>query len=109
KVAVVGPSGSGKSTLVKLLFRFYDCTAGAVEIGGADVRTLELKSLRGAIGIVPQDTVLFNDTLLENIRYGRPEASEDDVREAIRLAHLDGFIAQLPEGLDTVVGERGLK
>src|SRR5690606_5345907 len=108
-VAVVGSSGSGKSTLVKLLFRFYDCTEGAIEIGGVDVRDLELKSLRRAIGIVPQDTVLFNDTLLENIRYGRPEASDEDVEEAIRLAHLEHFIAQLPEGVNTVVGERGLK
>jgi ATP-binding cassette subfamily B protein len=109
KVAVVGPSGSGKSTLVKLLFRFYDCTRGAVLVGGTDVRQLQVASLRGAIGIVPQDTVLFNDTIWNNIRYGRPTAGDEEVREAIRFAHLDAFIARLPQGADTLVGERGLK
>jgi ATP-binding cassette subfamily B protein len=109
KVAVVGSSGSGKSTLVKLLFRFYDATSGVVFVGGTDVRKLQTHSLRGAIGIVPQDTVLFNDTIFNNIRYGRPEASDDDVREAIRFAQLENFIARLPQGTDTLVGERGLK
>ncbi len=109
KVAVVGASGSGKSTLVKLLFRFYDCTRGSIHISGVDVKDLGLHSLRKAIGIVPQDTVLFNDTILENIRYGRPEATEVEVFEAIRLAHLDGFIKALPQGVETIVGERGLK
>lgn len=109
KVAVVGPSGSGKSTLVKLLFRFYDCQEGSVQVGGIDVRRLQLHSLRSAIGIVPQDTVLFNDSILENVRYGRPDASAQEVEEAIRLAHLDKFVAQLPDGLETTVGERGLK
>ncbi|MGV3591492.1 MAG: ABCB family ABC transporter ATP-binding protein/permease [Gammaproteobacteria bacterium] len=109
KVAVVGSSGSGKSTLVKLLFRFYDCTCGAVLVGGSDVRTLQVHSLRRAIGIVPQDTVLFNDTIFNNIRYGRPDATDDDVREAIRHAQLETFISRLPQGADTLVGERGLK
>jgi ABC-type transport system involved in Fe-S cluster assembly fused permease/ATPase subunit len=109
KVAVVGPSGSGKSTLVKLLFRFYDCNGGSIRVGGHDVRNLQLKSLRGAIGIVPQDTVLFNDTIYNNVQYGRPDASDAGVREAIRLAHLENFINSLPAGADTLVGERGLK
>lgn len=109
KVAVVGSSGSGKSTLVKLLFRFYDCTRGAVLVGDTDVRQLQIPSLRGAIGIVPQDTVLFNDTIFNNIRYGRPGATDDDVREAIRHAQLESFIERLPQGADTLVGERGLK
>ncbi len=109
KVAVVGASGSGKSTLVKLLFRFYDPQSGSIEIDGQDIASLTQHSLRGAIGIVPQDTVLFNDSIFENVRYGNPEASDSEVREAIRLAHLDHFIAALPEGVDTLVGERGLK
>jgi ABC-type transport system involved in Fe-S cluster assembly fused permease/ATPase subunit len=109
KVAVVGASGSGKSTLVKLLFRFYDCTRGSIRVGGHDVRGLELGSLRRAIGIVPQDTVLFNDSILNNVRYGRPDATAEEVDEAIRLAQLDAFIARLPEGSATLVGERGLK
>lgn len=109
KVAVVGASGSGKSTLVKLLFRFYDCSEGSVLVGGHDVRDLSLRSLRRAIGIVPQDTVLFNDTIFRNVLYGRPEASEAEVNEAIRLAHLDDFIKRLPQGSETLVGERGLK
>ncbi|MFT6917122.1 MAG: ABC-type transport system involved in Fe-S cluster assembly fused permease/ATPase subunit [Motiliproteus sp.] len=108
-VAVVGASGAGKSTLVKLLFRFYDCNAGRVLIDGQDISQCSLASLRRVIGIVPQDTVLFNDTLFENVRYGRPEASDKQVHEAIRMAHLQGFIAQLPEGVHTQVGERGLK
>jgi len=109
KLAVVGASGSGKSTLVKLLFRFYDCQSGRIEIDGNDILDLTLHSLRSAIGIVPQDTVLFNDTIYENIRYGRPDASEEEIRQAIRMAHLDDFIERLPEGMKTVVGERGLK
>lgn len=109
KVAVVGASGSGKSTLVKLLFRFYDCTRGEIRVGGQDVRDLDLMALRRAIGIVPQDTVLFNDSIINNVRYGRPGASDAEVQEAIRLAHLDTFIARLPEGAETLVGERGLK
>lgn len=109
KVAVVGASGSGKSTLVKLLFRFYDCTEGSVLVGGQDIRDLQLRSLRQNIGIVPQDTVLFNDTIFRNVQYGRPEASAEEVNEAIRLAHLEDFIKRLPEGSGTLVGERGLK
>lgn len=109
KVAVVGASGSGKSTLVKLLFRFYDCQSGVITINGQDIRDLTLHSLRSAIGIVPQDTVLFNDSIFHNIQYGRPEASVEDVDKAIRMAHLDHFISQLPKGKDTLVGERGLK
>ena len=109
KVAVVGASGSGKSTLVKLLFRFYDCNEGCVEIAGKDIRDFSFSSLRSAIGIVPQDTVLFNESIYENIRYGNPEADKADVERAVRLAHLDRFIEQLPQGLDTLVGERGLK
>ena len=109
KVAVVGPSGSGKSTLVKLLFRFYDCEAGSIRVGGKDVRQLQLKSLRSAIGIVPQDTVLFNDSIYNNVLYGRPDATETEVWEAIRLAHLEAFIKSLPAGAQTMVGERGLK
>ncbi len=109
KVAVVGQSGSGKSTLVKLLFRFHDCTSGSVLVAGTDVRDLQVQSLRRAIGIVPQDTVLFNDTIFRNVRYGRPDASDDEVHEAIRLAQLEHFIAQLPQGANTLVGERGLK
>lgn len=109
KVAIVGASGAGKSTIVKLLFRFYDCHSGRILIDGQDIKQVTQQSLRRAIGIVPQDTVLFNDTLFENVRYGRPEASDADVEEAIRLAHLSDFIAELPEGRHTLVGERGLK
>ncbi len=109
KVAVVGPSGAGKSTLSRLLFRFYDVDAGRITIDGQDIREVTQHSLRQAIGVVPQDTVLFNDTIGYNIAYGRPDATPAEIREAVRLAHLDDFIAQLPQGLDTVVGERGLK
>ncbi|MFK8041624.1 MAG: ABC transporter ATP-binding protein/permease [Congregibacter sp.] len=109
KVAVVGASGAGKSTLVKLLFRFYDPHSGAVTIDGQDLRDLSQRSVRRQIAIVPQDCVLFNDTLRENIRYGNPEAGDDDLFKAIATAHLEGFVARLPKGLDTVVGERGLK
>ena len=109
KVAVVGASGAGKSTLVKLLFRFYECTEGRILIDDQNITEVSQHSLRKAIGIVPQDTVLFNDTIFENIRYGSPNASDEQVEEAIRLAHLDDFIGQLPKGKDTRVGERGLK
>jgi len=107
--AVVGESGAGKSTLVKLLFRFYDCSAGEVIVGGENIKDVKLKSLRQAIGVVPQDTVLFNDTILENIRYGRPSATDEEIIEAVKLSHLDTFIEKLPDGMNTVVGERGLK
>ncbi len=107
--AVVGPSGSGKSTLMRLLTRLYDPDAGTISIDGQDIRSVQQKSLREVIGVVPQDPVLFNDTLYVNIAYGRPGASRAEIEEAARLAHLDRFIAALPEGYDTVVGERGLK
>lgn len=109
KVAVVGSSGAGKSTLIKLLFRFYDIQSGSIRIDGQDIRDVTQDSLRRAIGIVPQDTVLFNTTLLENVRYGRIEATDDEVKQAIKLAHLEDFITELPQGLNTLVGERGLK
>ncbi|MGI9292869.1 MAG: ATP-binding cassette domain-containing protein, partial [Pseudomonadales bacterium] len=109
KLAVVGSSGAGKSTLVKLLFRFYDVSAGRVLINGIDVRTLTQHSLRKVIGIVPQDTVLFNDSIFENIRYGRTDAADADVWEAIQLAHLQDFVEKLPKKEQTLVGERGLK
>ncbi|MBS0348383.1 MAG: ABC transporter ATP-binding protein/permease [Proteobacteria bacterium] len=108
-VAVVGHSGSGKSTLARLLFRFYDVQGGAVRINGQDIRNLTQDSLRAAIGIVPQDTVLFNDTLLYNIQYGRPDASREEVEAAARAAQLEDFIARLPDGWQSRVGERGLK
>ena len=109
KVAVVGESGAGKSTLMKLLFRFYDTTSGDIEINGQSIKDVSQESLRKNIGIVPQDTVLFNTTLLENIRYAKPDASLDEVEHVVALAHLTAFIEKLPEGLDTTVGERGLK
>jgi ATP-binding cassette subfamily B protein len=109
KVAVVGPSGSGKSTLVRLLFRFYDVDRGAIRIDGTDIRDITQQSLRAAIAIVPQDTVLFNDSIYYNIAYARPEASRAEIERAAEMAHLTGFIASLPEGYDTLVGERGLK
>jgi ATP-binding cassette subfamily B protein len=108
-VAVVGASGSGKSTLVRLLFRFYDVTGGAISIDGQDIREVSQESLRAAIGIVPQDTVLFNDTLYYNIAYGKPDATREQVVEAARAAHILHFIESLPRQWDTVVGERGLK
>jgi len=108
-VAVVGHSGSGKSTLARLLYRFYDVQGGAIKVNGQDLRTLTQASLRTAIAIVPQDTVLFNDTLFYNIQYGRPDASREEVEAAARAAQLDGFIARLPDGFETRVGERGLK
>jgi|SRR5579884_212003 len=109
KLAIVGPSGAGKSTIARLLFRFYDVDAGAIEIDGQDIRDVTQESLRRAIGVVPQDTVLFNDTILYNIAYGRPGAGRADIEEAARLAHIHDFIAGLPDGYDTMVGERGLK
>jgi ATP-binding cassette subfamily B protein len=109
KVAVVGESGAGKSTLVKLLFRFYDPTKGAIYIDGQNIAEVTQDSLRRHIGIVPQDTVLFNDTLQENIKYGRPDASDEDIALAIKLAHLEDFISRLPDKENTQVGERGLK
>jgi ATP-binding cassette subfamily B protein len=109
KVAVVGPSGSGKSTLARLLYRFYDVKKGAITINGQDIREVTQHSLRSAIGIVPQDTVLFNDTLRYNIRYGRLDATDEDLERAAEMAYLGDFIASLPQGWDTIVGERGLK
>ncbi|MFO1318036.1 MAG: ABC transporter ATP-binding protein/permease [Burkholderiales bacterium] len=108
-VAVVGASGSGKSTLARLLYRFYDTQGGRILVDGQDIRDITQKSLRAAIGIVPQDTVLFNDTIYYNIAYGRPDASREEVFEAARAAHIHDFIASLPQGYDSPVGERGLK
>ena len=109
KVAVVGPSGAGKSTLARLLFRFYDVADGRVLVNGQDVREVTQRSLRQAIGIVPQDTVLFNDTIYYNIAYGNPEATREEIEAAARHAQIHAFIESLPQGYDTVVGERGLK
>ncbi len=108
-VAVVGPSGAGKSTISRLLYRFYDVQKGSITIDGQDVRDITQKSLRAAIGMVPQDTVLFNDTIAYNIRYGRPGAAEDDIVQAAEIAQISNFIKDLPEGFETKVGERGLK
>ncbi|MCT7942720.1 MULTISPECIES: ABCB family ABC transporter ATP-binding protein/permease [Shewanella] len=109
KVAVVGDSGAGKSTLIKLLFRFYDVNKGCISINGTDIRHLTQQALRQAIAIVPQDTVLFNDSLYENIRYGRPSATQAEIEQAAQMAHLSDFIASLPQQWQTKVGERGLK
>jgi ATP-binding cassette subfamily B protein len=108
-VAVVGTTGAGKSTLARLLFRFYDATGGRVTIDGEDIREVTQESLRRAIGIVPQDTVLFNDTILYNIAYGRPDATREEIVAAARAAHIHAFIESLPQGYETQVGERGLK
>ena len=108
-LAVVGHSGGGKSTLARLVFRFYDVSCGSIRINGTDIRQIKQASLRRAIGIVPQDTVLFNDSILYNIQYGRPDASREEVLAAARAAQLHDFIASLPDGYDTKVGERGLK
>jgi ABC-type transport system involved in Fe-S cluster assembly fused permease/ATPase subunit len=108
-VAIVGPSGSGKSTVMRLLFRFYDVTGGAVRIDGQDVRDVTQSSLHAALGVVPQDTVLFNDTILYNIAYGRPEATQAEIEAAARAARIHDFIMSLPDGYATKVGERGLK
>ncbi|WP_432695994.1 ABCB family ABC transporter ATP-binding protein/permease [Marinobacterium sp. YM272] len=109
KVAIVGPSGSGKSTLARLLFRFYDLDSGDILIDGQPINSVTQLSLRQAIGVVPQDTVLFNDSIFSNVAYGRPEAEAEEINAAIHLANLDRFIAALPEGRQTRVGERGLK
>ena len=108
-VAIVGPSGAGKSTISRLLFRFYDVQKGSITIDGQDIRSVTQKSLRHAIGMVPQDTVLFNDTIAYNIRYGRPDASDKEVKKAAEMAQIGDFIAQLPDGYQSMVGERGLK
>src|SRR5271167_1663849 len=108
-VAIVGPSGAGKSTISRLLFRLYDISSGSILIDGQDIRSVTQASLRAAIGMVPQDTVLFNDTIRYNIRYGRWDASDAQVEEAARQAQIDGFIQQSPRGYETEVGERGLK
>lgn len=108
-VAIVGPSGAGKSTISRLLFRFYDVKSGAIKIDGQDIRHISQRSLRSAIGIVPQDTVLFNDTIAYNIQYGCPTCNREKVIEAAQLASIDAFINTLPDGYDTLVGERGLK
>jgi ABC-type transport system involved in Fe-S cluster assembly fused permease/ATPase subunit len=109
KLAIVGPSGAGKSTISRLLFRFYDVNGGRILIDGQDIRDVQQTSLRAAIGIVPQDTVLFNDTVAYNIAYGRPGAGKDEIEEAARLAHIHDFVRALPDGYETKVGERGLK
>jgi ATP-binding cassette subfamily B protein len=108
-VAIVGPSGAGKSTISRILFRFYELTGGRVLIDGQNISDVTQASLRAAIGMVPQDTVLFNDTIEYNIRYGKPDASPEEVREAARLAQIDAFIMTLPQGYAALVGERGLK
>nr|WP_299502488.1 ABC transporter ATP-binding protein/permease [uncultured Rhizobium sp.] len=108
-VAVVGPSGAGKSTISRLLYRFYDVQQGSITIDGQDVRDVTQKSLRSAIGMVPQDTVLFNDTIAYNVRYGRPGASDADIEQATEIAQIGHFIKELPDGYGTMVGERGLK
>ena len=109
KVAVVGPSGSGKSTLARLLYRFYDVDGGRIRIDGQDIRTVQQGSVRRAIGIVPQDTVLFNDSIAYNIGYGRPGSTQTEIEAAAKAAHIHGFIAATPKGYETTVGERGLK
>jgi len=109
KVAIVGSSGAGKSTLARLLYRFYDINSGSIKIDGQNIQQVTQDSLRRAIAIVPQDTVLFNTSIRENIAYGNPQASDDEINRAIKMAHLDGFIASLPQGDKTLVGERGLK
>ncbi|MES2712302.1 MAG: ABC transporter ATP-binding protein/permease, partial [Pseudomonadota bacterium] len=108
-LAIVGPTGAGKSTISRLLFRFYDATGGAIRVDGEDIRAVTQDSLRAAIGVVPQDTVLFNDTIAYNIAYGRPGASEEEIETAARLAQVHDFVLKLPDGYKTRVGERGLK
>ena len=108
-LAIVGPSGAGKSTLARLLFRFYDVGAGSIRIDGQDIRSVTQDSLRRAIGVVPQDTVLFNDSIGYNIAYGKPGASEEQIWAAVKMAQLEDLIKRLPDGLATQVGERGLK
>ena len=109
KLAIVGPSGAGKSTIARLLFRFYDINSGEILISGQNIAKVSQNSLRQAIGIVPQDTVLFNDSIMYNIRYAKDDATEQEVFEAARLADIHDFIQSLPDGYDTMVGERGLK
>jgi ABC-type transport system involved in Fe-S cluster assembly fused permease/ATPase subunit len=109
KVAIVGSSGAGKSTIARLLYRFYDINKGSIEIDGQDIQHVTQDSLRKAIAIVPQDTVLFNSSIRENIAYGNPQANDDDINRAIKMAHLESFITSLPDGDKTLVGERGLK
>ncbi len=109
KIALVGGSGAGKSTIARLLFRFYDLNSGQIKIDDQDISQVTQESLRAHIGVVPQDTVLFNDTIFNNVAYGNPKASENEVRKSIQMAHLDGFIESLPQGEETLVGERGLK
>lgn len=109
RVALVGPSGSGKSTIARLLFRFYDVTGGAIRIDGQDLRDVTQSSIHGSIGVVPQDTVLFNDTIYYNIAYGRPDATREEIEAAAKAARIHDFILSLPEGYETTVGERGLK
>jgi ATP-binding cassette subfamily B protein len=108
-VGLVGPSGAGKTTLMGLLMRMHDVTAGAIRIDGQDIREVTQESLRGSIGLIPQDTNLFHRSLLENIRYGRPEATDEEVIEAAKRAHAHEFIVELEQGYDTLVGERGIK
>ncbi|MBX6375491.1 MAG: ABC transporter ATP-binding protein/permease [Acetobacteraceae bacterium] len=108
-LAIVGPTGAGKSTISRLLFRFYDVTGGRILVDGQDIRAVQQQSLRAAIGVVPQDTVLFNDTIRYNIAYGRPDASEEEIVRAAKLAQVHDFVMRLPDGYDTMVGERGLK
>lgn len=109
RVALVGPSGAGKSTIARLIFRFYEAQQGEIRVNGENVKNVDLDSLRRSFGVVPQDTTLFNDTLEQNIRYGREDATDEEVQNVIKMAHLNGLISQLPQGLETVVGERGLK
>ncbi len=108
-MAIVGPSGAGKSTISRLLYRFYDVTRGHIRIDGQDITEVQQESLRRAIGMVPQDTVLFNDTVRYNIRYGKPEASDAEVEEAAKLAQIHDFVISLPKKYESLVGERGLK
>ena len=108
-VAIVGPSGAGKSTISRILLRFYDVSGGAVTIDGQDLRDVTQKSLRAAIGVVPQDTVLFNDTIFYNVKYGRADATDEEVIAAAKMAQIDDFVKTLPDGYNTMVGERGLK
>jgi ABC-type transport system involved in Fe-S cluster assembly fused permease/ATPase subunit len=108
-VAIVGPSGAGKSTISRLLYRFYELKSGRILVDGQDISQVTQKSLRAAIGMVPQDTVLFNDTVRYNIRYGRPDATDQEVEEAARMAQIHDFVISLPKGYDALVGERGLK